>query len=158
MNQSTRTWVLFGILIVMIVYYVLSTFVFTDGSPAMNSDHPARSLSDINKSSGGLVEAHSYPRLATVSSAWGADPFYYQSPDKEKGKLFGGLLNDLSLPGSAFQLKGIVWSNNVPTILINDEILKVGDEINGYRIVSAGKNYVTLRSSSETVQLTLGDK
>lgn len=157
MNQNTRTYILIGILVVMIIYYVSSTFLFNDSGSSSREPVPRGKLSTMYRNNTGLASELEYPNILAARGGWGEDPFYYENPGEGRAGLFGNFLEDLPLPGEALQLKGIVWSDNVPTVLINNEVLKIGDEINGYRIVNVGQDFVTLRSGNERLQLTLGE-
>ncbi|MCK5519730.1 MAG: hypothetical protein KAI81_01340 [Candidatus Marinimicrobia bacterium] len=156
MKQATRTWILLSILIVMIIYYLLNMFVFNKESS--NSDRPnfQGKLSNTYENNTGLITKLEFPKIPAAIGSWRNDPFFYESPET-KNSIFGNLLNELPLPGKSLQLKGIVWSDDIPTVLIDNEVLKLGDEINGYKIINVGRDYVTLRNRSEKLRLTIGD-
>ncbi len=49
------------------------------------------------------------------------------------------------LPGpniDAFVLKGLVWNTDSPQAIVNDKVVKVGDEVNGIRVVEIRKDGV----------------
>jgi len=157
MNQNTRLYILLGILAVLLVAYGLSVLGGNGDATTDLRTANAREISDINRSSGGLIEEKSYSINTGIPDRWRDDPFDYIMPSADPSNPFSALLGDLPLASEELKLKGIVWQNNVPTVLINNEVLKVGDEINGYRIASVGQDFVTLRNNTERLQLSLGE-
>jgi len=53
------------------------------------------------------------------------------------------------------RLSGIVWDETRPTAIINDEILAVGDQIAGYKVVIINKNKVIVSNGQQNVELNI---
>ena len=70
----------------------------------------------------------------------GADtkPDPYQEPDPvDPSSLVSEVPNVLPGPNiDAFVLKGLVWNTDTPQAIVNDMVVKVGDEVNGIRVVA----------------------
>ena len=74
---------------------------------------------------------------------WGADPFVRDWV----------MVNELA----NLKLKAITLGGERPYALINDQILQVGDEISGKRIVKIESDNVTLEQGGRTFTLLLGE-
>lgn len=72
---------------------------------------------------------------------WKRDPFL------ARGSLAGS--------GAPVRLSGIVWDERQPVAILNDQVLKMGDEIEGYRITAIRAEAVQLTRGQETVDLPL---
>ncbi len=57
-------------------------------------------------------------------------------------------------PGNALTLNGIISSGGEPVALINNEIVKAGDYIDGKRVLSVSDKKVEIFSEGEVVVLT----
>jgi hypothetical protein len=71
------------------------------------------------------------------------DPF--QSPQKEKqikGQLPQKQIQEKPLP--ALAVKGIVWGGKFPQAIINNRIVKIGDNVDEVQIVDINKSGVTV--------------
>ncbi len=78
-----------------------------------------------------------------LPETWGADPFVRDWV----------MVNELA----NLSLKAITLGGDNPYALINDQILQVGDEISGKRIVSIESDKVTLEQGGRTFTLLLGE-
>ena len=65
---------------------------------------------------------------------WGRDPFFVSGSE--------------ALSGVGLILSGIVWDEKMPVAMINEKVLKIGDVIEGYRLVMISPSSVTIISSS----------
>lgn len=74
-----------------------------------------------------------------------------EPPQKEPGAI-DKIINNLK-NRTQFQLNGIVYSDVDPTAIINDTIVREGDQINGATIESIQENFVKL--SQEGKEITL---
>ena len=70
------------------------------------------------------------------------DPFSQQS------------LSDLE-ESQSLHLSGILWDEANPTAIINDEIVAVGGEINGKKVIEIKKDKVILEADGQTTELGL---
>jgi len=72
------------------------------------------------------------------------DPF--QSPIADESIKAQGTQGSKTkeIPTPALTIKGIIWGGNINQAIINNELVKTGDTIQGARIVSIDKNGVTV--------------
>ena len=75
-------------------------------------------------------------------NSWGRDPFVLE------GELAQGI--------KGLVLDGIVWDEQNPLAMINDEVLRVGDTIGNSRIVNITQTEVTLKEGGSKFTLRLG--
>lgn len=75
---------------------------------------------------------------APQAAGWGRDPFS-----------FGKATYATAEQGMA--LNGIVWDEKAPSAIINDTIVRVGEEINGKRVMDIQKNKVTLSAKDGNI-------
>lgn len=64
----------------------------------------------------------------------------------------------LATPGidlDSLKVQGIVWGGEMPQAIINNEVLSVGDVINGAKIISIDKKGINFDSSGEVVSLSV---
>jgi hypothetical protein len=112
------------------------------------------------------------PKLKSYSTSnnawnleWKNDPFVYSflSPEIEEvvpeeiQKTLDAIEEEEVIVHS-FQLNGISWLNNKPTVLINDRVLKPGDSIEGFTLSDVFKTYVILRKNKESIKLAFSEK
>jgi hypothetical protein len=55
------------------------------------------------------------------------------------------------------QLSGIMWDKEKPVAIINGEIVKAGDTVDGKIVVAVKQDRVILDDGSKEIELTLGD-
>ncbi len=72
--------------------------------------------------------------------AWGRDPFTGGSAGAEV---------------SGFDLSGILWDTTQPIAVINGQMLRVGDELEGYKVTQIAQDSVSLFDGSQTVTLVI---
>ncbi|MBI5166123.1 MAG: hypothetical protein HY998_00090 [candidate division NC10 bacterium] len=96
-------------------------------------------------------EARRQSMLQRASQDWGRDPFSIE----------GGRLKAVKgEPGKAplnLKLTGIVWDQGKTHAVINDYVVKVGDEIGGARVVAIQKDSVLLIKDGVQHTLRLGE-
>lgn len=171
--MSLRQKILLGILAAVVAFYVVSTFILTPKIAAPPPRGVTRQETQGQASGGiqgriipgqpqagqtardvpaGEIAAALPGSLATaLAEEWGPrDPFYRQVMQareevREVSKLAEGLV-----------LTGIQWSRGTPVVVINDEILRINDSINGIKIVNVGADYVILQKGADQVTLRLG--
>lgn len=78
----------------------------------------------------------------TAYASWGKNPFAVTESRAERS--------------SKVVLNGIAWDERNPKVMINDQIVGVGDEIGGNKVVSIRDNGVTLNDGERDFELTLG--
>ncbi len=154
------------IILVIVLIGLLAIYFMTgnrgDGSVISKnkrqSDNPT--IAFLESSKGVIKETEKEP--VSLNITWQNDPFHYISPEfGRSAQKSGGLknvLSNLTVPlGPRFVLKGIVWKNGVPTVLINDEVLQIGGTIDGYRVTDVGQKYVVIQSRNDRIELKLGE-
>ena len=82
-------------------------------------------------------------RIKSSFSSWGRDPFAIGSSPVEQG--FGSL-----------SLSGIFCDSKKNYCIIDGKVVKVGDEVSGYKILEITKDNVTINAGDETRTLKLG--
>ncbi len=78
----------------------------------------------------------------TAYSSWSRAPF---SASSAPIKGYGG-----------HTLSGIIWDKENPMAVINDNIVKIGDKIDGNTVVSIEQDRVVLNDGSKNIELLLG--
>ncbi len=73
---------------------------------------------------------------------WGRDPFTVGT-------------NAVELSGDLV-LSGIIWDDKKPYCIINEKVVKAGDEISGYKVVEIKKESVSVRAGDQTRILKVG--
>ncbi len=58
-------------------------------------------------------------------------------------------------PASGIVLNGILWDENKPTAIINNEIVQAGQSVNGKVIVEIQKDKVILKDGSRNIELKM---
>jgi hypothetical protein len=112
---------------------------------------PARSATASVK----RVPLKSYSTRTAWNLEWKSDPFVYSEvPEDEKPEEVEEIPEETSLH---FELNGISWLNNKPTVLINDQIMKPGDTIEGYTLSLVKPEYVILIKNGERIRLTFSE-
>jgi hypothetical protein len=90
------------------------------------------------------LPAESGPRRAqrehAATLAWGRDPF--------TGGSAGGEV-------SGFDLSGILWDPSQPIAIINGQMLRVGEELEGYRVLAITQDTVSLSDGGQPLNLTI---
>ena len=75
--------------------------------------------------------------------AWGRDPFFAEG--SEPGKFSALPLN----------LSGIVWDAKMPFAVVNNKVLKIGDAIEGYKVIEIKPSSVVFLAGEDKVELQL---
>jgi|GEM_PF-2088755 len=155
--------------IIFIITKVLPTSTSDDSPivsvpPAIRTEAP-RTVTPLAALPGPHIKLKSF---STDNSAWNLewknDPFVYSYIEPE---VVDSLPEEIQRKIDAveeevivhnFQLNGISWLNNNPTVLINDRVLKPGDTIEGYTLSNVYKTYVILRKKKESIKLAFSEK
>ncbi len=84
-----------------------------------------------------------------ASEQYGRDPFFPSSEISEgkEGQMKGHHIASLAL-------KGIAWKGKTPMALIGDKIVKEGDAVGEYKVISIQKNRVVLTKDGKELILT----
>lgn len=165
--MPTRQKILLGVLGILVAYYVLTVIMPPAKIPAPVPPQPAApkaSGQNVVRQpvkqpglSGGQEPGSMVPASASsvfVSNQWGPrDPFYRHVVEVESVAALDSTKKEPDLV-----LKGIQWSRGEALIIINDEILRIDDSINGMRIVKVGEDYVVLQRGTDLITLRIGGK
>lgn len=88
-----------------------------------------------------IMPAHRYTKR-TKYREWGKSPFI----DKEV----------VIKRTPALVLNGIAWDEKSPVAVVNDDVVRVGDNVDGNRIVAIEPNKVVFNDGTDNFELTLG--
>lgn len=83
-------------------------------------------------------------KKAITAQKWGRDPFIF---GETKTAETGGL-----------SLNGILWDEIAPSAIINNTVVKIGDEVDGNRVVDIQKERVILSKEGSTYELNLATR
>lgn len=87
------------------------------------------------------IPSKTYKPVTPEELQWGRDPFIlyqYKSARTEEGLL----------------LTAVIWDEEKPLAVINDEVVGIGQEIGGYRVIKINKNSAVLQKE-EGQKITL---
>jgi hypothetical protein len=159
--MTKRTWILLGLTIAASLYFV-ADFVFVGGkkprSARKAADPPA-----VARAVEMAKAAQKAPAVPTATGArnlapppppdqpWGRDPFAIDQKrlprNAKAGNEFAG-----------FKITGVVWGPQGYQALVNDHVVRVGDQVNGARVVRITKEGVKLEKNGETHFFPLSEK
>ena len=54
----------------------------------------------------------------------------------------------------SLSLSGIIWDEHAPIAIINGQMLRVGQEFSGYRVVEIAQDHVSITDGTKTFQLS----
>jgi hypothetical protein len=109
--------------------------------PSSSGQEPPASSFQLPASSAAVSTQRDAQRRRAEELAWGRDPF---ARGAAAGQL-GGL-----------SLSGILWDATSPIAIINGQMLRVGEEIEGFRVVEIVHDRVSLSDGAQTLQLLIG--
>jgi len=164
-----RTKILLGICIVVVLYAVYEAFLkpteriemagFTTDSSQLTGQSP-ESVLDQNRAS---ISAEPAPEAQDreeevlewqdedLTQFWGPrDPFYRDVTNRITTE------QQESTPVDNLRYEGIIWSKGEARVLINSEILKKGDYIDGIQIVDVQEDFIVVVANGEEYILRLG--
>lgn len=165
-KPNRRQIILIVILLVVAVYYIIDSGLFSSAAPARLPSDAAQAETPTGAGKGRVEDIRKYTRVASIlelqwPDSWNRDPFFYASsntlPDAESGgfvdRIFGSSSPERT---SQFKLTGISWVGNSGFALINENVVKEGDTIGGFRVEQVAFSYVILRQgSAESIRLTI---
>ena len=76
-------------------------------------------------------------RMAAIE--WDRDPFA-RSP--------------AARPAAALTLSGILWDAQAPIAIVNGQMLRAGEEVDGFRVVEIRQDHVIITDGTQTLQLS----
>lgn len=151
MSEKTRKGLVFGLLILVLVW---AYFNFS-GPGAKKNDRTSRMT---GRTSGAPVSRPA-PAIAKAitdsicreyeSKPWGKDPFYhwFELPAGSGGPVYSEEVR--------WHLLGVIFREYQAQALINNHIVTVGDEIEGFRVAEIFRDSVVLKNGDTVVTLRL---
>jgi hypothetical protein len=157
--KNKRTLILLGLTIAASIYLVVDLF-FLGKAPRSSrkaSDRPAAARA---------VDGPTVPKPPAVPAAtptrrlapppppdqlWGRDPFAIDPKRLPRGPKAADQF-------SGFKITGVVWGPQGYQALVNDRVVRVGDQVDGARILRITKEGVELSKDGETHFLPLSEK
>ena len=166
MSLKKKEKMLLGVLIVLGSYYVIDTFIMSDDKKDVAGGE-GKKIERVQKNLPGklkdakadfenffnpdisrvLIEQEMDPKLL---SQWQRDPFL--------GAFTTEILDSFQQrEPEFFVLKGISWRDNIPTVMISDEIYKKSETKNGLRVLSVSRDKVEIFFDGKRKILKLGE-
>ena len=135
MDKNKQAKIILGIVVLVFIVMVLAAILKPRHKQAAA---PAKAAVQTT------VQRAEVSRQRKVSSFrdWGRDPFTMGTSAAE---LSGDLV-----------LSGIVWDAKKPYCIINEKVIKVGDEISGYKVMDIKKDSVSVRAGDQIKVLKVG--
>lgn len=120
----------------------------TTSTPPPTSDIPAPKPSKINRSKPA-------EKVAYYAQIWGRDPFAGEYYNTKNPKTDTDQDEKPSIDLSMYELTGISFRGQHPTVLINGDVLTLGDSINGMEITQVLPNAVVLSRNEQDFVLKI---
>jgi len=114
--------------------------VVSRGSGNSWSDKTGNSLSTGSKLPGKNIQTKRRAKKTEFTS-WKRSPFISQEV--------------IAAPDVKVVLKGVVWHNENPKALLNDEIMGIGEKIGGYTVVEITEDSVLLNDGTKDLRLKM---
>ena len=147
MEKAKRDLIVALVLVVVCLFLLGKNFFFKKKTPVGTSSLAGSQVSDAESVAMlGLIRQNLDLREEQESAAnqeWGRDPFVL-------GGAFGS-----SEAASNFVLSGIAWDAKLPIAIINENVYKPGDPIDGYTVSEIRPDAVTLSRGDEKIKLEL---
>ncbi len=143
MNKNRRNQIVLGAVGLIAVWALVrgSTVPVGRGNGSGETASGPSQVSQVSIPSPGPFSRESQVR--THVSGWGRSPF----------ELVGGG----AMGAKGLALNGIVWDENFPLAMINDQVLGVGEKIDNRQIKKITRTEVTLEEQGREFILTLGE-
>jgi len=142
-KSQKRLFIILGIVILYLVYDVISNFDSYTSFYGEKKSAPV--ITAVKKDS--IVTAVKEKEIDYLAD-WGKDPFYMVITSGPKRNVKRNYKPKL-------QLYAISYKGDQSAALINDNFLKVGALVEGYRLQKIEKNQVTLSDGKNTIKLKL---
>ena len=142
-KSQKRLFILLGILICYLIYDVIANWETYSKFYSGEKAKPVQAA--VKKDSTKIV---SEQKEVDYLADWGKDPFYMvitSGPKRNVKRTYTPKLD----------LYAISYKGDQSAALINDNFLKVGDMVAGYKLKKIEKNQVTLSDGKRTIRLKL---
>ncbi|MCK5268343.1 MAG: hypothetical protein KAR07_09250 [Spirochaetes bacterium] len=162
--MATRQKILIGVLIVVAIFFIYSTYFSTapgPGAPGNSSigkpppaqgqrrTAQARAVPPAKKA----VPAASSKPMVVFEGNWGERDPFFRKVEKKAEIVVEEYKQELSLI-----LTGVQWVNGKAMAVINNKIYWENDVVDGKKLVKIEKNYVVLRDLNKEYILKIGGK
>jgi len=163
---ETRQKILLGILIIAGGYLIFDTFVLDKEDPRTQDNTEMTTTTKQPKAATGKQESDPEAEMAAYGAenwfpnfsqnSWGRDPFFYPARQKQV-ELNSGAANNVveNLAGSQFRLTGISRRGSDAFVIVNNEVLKIGDVLEGARLLEIHSNSVVMENNGEKFVVAL---
>jgi len=152
MTRTQSLGVLGVLLVVMVAVYARAL-----------RPQPARRAAGSDAQATEAVVAPAQPREsseAVILLALPQAPLPSRAPQRERARDLAWERDPFSLGTSGaavsgLELSGILWDPTAPVAILNGQMVHVGQECEGYRIVEIAKDRVTVTDGAETFSLSI---
>lgn len=154
-KSQKRLFILLGLVAAYAVYDLTTGKKETTTDKKKSSDVQTAGIAD---STIDVIESVMRPRpLAASFGSWKRDPFRGQVSTGSRVN-FEKVMESLLIPKMAnFNLTAISRRGDASFALINDQVLGVGDQINGFRVIEIRSDKVVLQKNNFTFNVSLPD-
>lgn len=153
---AKREKVLLGVAGIILLFFLVDRLVCGSGSKR-NADKLAPQIQeevakipDTAVPSPKLISKQKSIEIKFPISNWGRDPFLGLPQEARE--------DTISAKGPYLSFKAISWKDGVAYVLINDIIMKEGEEKNGIQLLQVKKDRIVCRKGGKVFTLTLGEK
>ncbi|NQT06972.1 MAG: hypothetical protein HQ575_05470 [Candidatus Omnitrophica bacterium] len=133
MKKKHMEMAITGAAVIALLIILANTFM----SPEKNA---TKSSSEELDSQKGKPADNKSADVAAKDKDWGRDPFGLEKLPEEESVV-------------SFVLNGIIWDEDNPYAIINDEVVREGDKIRGYKVIEIKEGSVLLDDGTERFSL-----
>lgn len=130
--------------LVVTASFILAFLLILYSSLSGSKKGPALSVTPQAHSQAAGAKQDTVKKLKNLE--WGRDPFMF------------GTAKVYSDENGVLVLNGIAWDENAPSAIINNKIVKVGDEVAGNKITGIKKDRVIVTKDGSSYELNLRQK
>jgi type II secretory pathway component PulC len=142
MNPKIRQNVIFVLFILALIYGAVNLKGSKSNSDVNAIGPSQKSDSTLSAAAERHIDTAEYKKMD-----WGTDPFYRTGPQTVS-----------SIPVTVsrqWKLDGILYDPVAPAAIINNQIVKVGETIDGARVRTINKNNVILDNNGNSISINL---
>jgi len=133
MKKKHMEMAITGAAVIALLIMLANTFM----SPKKGATKSPSEESDLGK---GKPADSKSAGAAPRDKEWGRDPFGLEKLPEEESAV-------------SFVLNGIIWDEDNPYAIINDEVVREGDKIRGYKVIEIKEGSVLLDDGTERFSL-----
>ena len=130
--------ILVFLIVIMLFVWMRSCAIVLKKGRLKSSTPVKLSLQQAEPQSKAVLEPRTRPR--SQFKEWGRSPFVLQKSKKY---------------GSGLILGGILWDKDNPQAIINNQVVGLNDELEGYKIIEIRKDRVILSDGANKIELKL---